>query len=333
MAARRLERVWSGNLTVPINDKEHASQITTMKAMTVHWVCSLYPLVQSKARAAAVAGRPATSAIQKTRCSCFNRMYDYSPYFSESAVKGAAAESQRFSGVPGVAVEAHKRLLNQQPLHLFEAHFLKGAGRAGAFLQAQIAHSHRIGLGHDDGPFHQMVQFPNVARPGMGGETCRTARQIPRGACGSVAGVGSRRTRPGRECPHGGRAAGADGFDGVEANSRSARTAACPILSLPQFADLVAEMTRTSTSKGLGGTDSLEVAGFDGAQELGLMLEGDIGDFIQEQRSAIGQFKAADAIGLGIGERAFDVAEDLAFKDPFREPAGIDRHQGFPGSV
>ena len=78
---------------------------------------------------------------------------------------------------------------------------------------------------------------------------------------------------------------------------------------------------------GLRGADPLQFAGFKHAQQLGLLAQGNVGDFIEEERAAVGQFEAADAVGARIGECAFDVAEYLAFEGAFRQPAGIDGHQ------
>ena len=78
----------------------------------------------------------------------------------------------------------------------------------------------------------------------------------------------------------------------------------------------------------LRGADALELAGFENAQQLGLLANGDVGDFVEKERAAVGELEAADAIGAGVGECAFDVAEDLALEGAFREAAGVDGNQG-----
>jgi len=50
---------------------------------------------------------------------------------------------------------------------------------------------------------------------------------------------------------------------------------------------------------GLRGADALQFAGFENAQELGLLTDGDVGDFIEKEGAVVGQFEAADAIGAG----------------------------------
>ena len=48
-------------------------------------------------------------------------------------------------------------------------------------------------------------------------------------------------------------------------------------------------------------------------------------DFVQEQRSFIGQLEPADPIHLRVGEGTLDVAEQFAFENSFGEAAGIHR--------
>ena len=43
--------------------------------------------------------------------------------------------------------------------------------------------------------------------------------------------------------------------------------------------------------------DALELAGLEHAQQLRLQVERHVGDFVQEQRAAVGELEAADAIG------------------------------------
>ena len=79
---------------------------------------------------------------------------------------------------------------------------------------------------------------------------------------------------------------------------------------------------------GLRRSDALHFAHFQHAQHLGLQIHRDVGDLVQKQRAAIGQLKAAHAIGLGVGERALDVPEQFAFENSLGQPAGVHRHHG-----
>ena len=63
------------------------------------------------------------------------------------------------------------------------------------------------------------------------------------------------------------------------------------------------------------------------AQQLGLLAIGNVADFVEEERAAVRQLEAADAIGLGVGERAFHVAEELALEHALRKRARVDSDQ------
>ena len=52
------------------------------------------------------------------------------------------------------------------------------------------------------------------------------------------------------------------------------------------------------------------------------MACGHVADLVQEERAAVGVLEAAFAVGAGVGEGAFDVAEQLVLEDAFgRSPA------------
>ena len=72
---------------------------------------------------------------------------------------------------------------------------------------------------------------------------------------------------------------------------------------------------------------ALQFAGFEHAQQLGLLAQRDVGDFVEKERAAVGQFETADAVGARVGECAFHVAEDLALEGAFGQAAGVDGHQ------
>ena len=77
----------------------------------------------------------------------------------------------------------------------------------------------------------------------------------------------------------------------------------------------------------LGRADALEFAGLERAQQLRLQPLRNVGDFVQEERAAVGHFEAAHAVHLGVGEGALHVAEKLALEDALGQSAGIDRDQ------
>ena len=69
--------------------------------------------------------------------------------------------------------------------------------------------------------------------------------------------------------------------------------------------------------------DALDLALLEDAEELGLGLQGQLADLIQEEAPAVGQLEAADPPGEGAGEGAFLVAEQLA----------LDQSRGQGGAV
>ena len=65
-------------------------------------------------------------------------------------------------------------------------------------------------------------------------------------------------------------------------------------------------------------------AALEHAQQQGLRLEGQFGDFVEEDGAAVGFFEITAAVVDGAGEGAFDVAEELGVDGPFRDAAAVD---------
>ena len=61
-------------------------------------------------------------------------------------------------------------------------------------------------------------------------------------------------------------------------------------------------------------------------------VEGDIADFIEEDRSAVGRFKDSFVGGDGAGERPFDVAKEGGFEEVGGEAARVDSDEGLFGA-
>ena len=71
-------------------------------------------------------------------------------------------------------------------------------------------------------------------------------------------------------------------------------------------------------------TDRAEFLFLQDAQQLGLQVERQLADFVEERRAAVGRF---DQAGLGrdrAGEGAFDVAEQLALHERAHQRGAID---------
>src|SRR5882672_1608596 len=78
-------------------------------------------------------------------------------------------------------------------------------------------------------------------------------------------------------------------------------------------------------------SQTFELPFLEHAQQLGLKLERDVADLIQKYRSAIGQFKAADALRDSAGKSAFLVSEELAFEQARWNGGTVELNKGPPG--
>ena len=54
---------------------------------------------------------------------------------------------------------------------------------------------------------------------------------------------------------------------------------------------------------------------------------GHVADLVEEERAAVGELEAADAVDARVGEGALDVAEELALEDALRDPPGVQGHE------
>ena len=67
---------------------------------------------------------------------------------------------------------------------------------------------------------------------------------------------------------------------------------------------------------------------FEDAQQLGLRGHGHFADLVEQQGAALGHLEASGAAFGGSGERAFLVAEELAFDERLRQRGAIDGDEG-----
>ena len=87
---------------------------------------------------------------------------------------------------------------------------------------------------------------------------------------------------------------------------------------------MVVAMMRASTLIVRVPPDPLEFVLLQNAQQLGLKRQGNFGDFVEEQRAAVGQLEAALALHRRAGEGAFFVAEEFALEEVFRHGGAVD---------
>ena len=134
--------------------------------------------------------------------------------------------------------------------------------------------------------------------------------------------------RPARRCPRGGRAAAAgqrhDAEPVVEVLAELALARAWPARSR-----LVAATTRTSTSGRSSTPDALDLAALERAQQLGLQVQRQLADLVEEERAAVRLLEGAPCARRDrAGERALLVAEQLALDELLGDGRAVDRDEG-----
>ena len=87
---------------------------------------------------------------------------------------------------------------------------------------------------------------------------------------------------------------------------------------------MVAAISRNVRPDRPRAADALDLALLDRAQQLGLQVEPQIADLVEEQRAAVGQLELADALLQRAGERALLVAEQRALDQLARNRGEVD---------
>ena len=70
---------------------------------------------------------------------------------------------------------------------------------------------------------------------------------------------------------------------------------------------------------GLAPADPPDLALLQHPEQLGLEVERQVADLVEQQRALVGQLEQAGAVGGGAGERALAVAEELGLEQLLRE--------------
>ena len=73
---------------------------------------------------------------------------------------------------------------------------------------------------------------------------------------------------------------------------------------------------------------ALELLLLQNAQQLGLELQRDVADFVEEQRALVRQFEAPNLARDGAGERASFVAEEFALQQSHGDGGAVDLDEG-----
>src|SRR5262249_44767058 len=77
-----------------------------------------------------------------------------------------------------------------------------------------------------------------------------------------------------------------------------------------------------------GPADALERLLLEDAEQLGLQLERQVADLVEEERAAVRELEAGDALGDGAGGRAALVPEELALQQAGRDGGAVDLDEG-----
>ena len=77
-----------------------------------------------------------------------------------------------------------------------------------------------------------------------------------------------------------------------------------------------------------GFTERGDLAGFEEAEQLGLEVEAELADFVEEQGAVAGGADQAELIAVGAGEGAAAVAEQLALEQVARDGGAVEGDEG-----
>ena len=92
-------------------------------------------------------------------------------------------------------------------------------------------------------------------------------------------------------------------------------------------------MIRTSTLTACASPSAMDFILLEKAQQLGLDLDGDIADFVQEQGAAVRAANDAEEIAVRAGEGALAIAEQLALEHVARDRGAVEGHEGVFGAI
>ncbi len=102
----------------------------------------------------------------------------------------------------------------------------------------------------------------------------------------------------------------------------------CPRAPAASRSRLVAATTRTSTFDGAAGAHALDLPALQGAQQLGLQVQRQLADLVEEEGAAVGLLEGALARVGGAGEGALLVAEELALDELLGDGGAVDGDEG-----
>src|SRR6266545_1714825 len=169
-AATRFERVCRGRMTFSCTEKAKASQTPITRSPSVHCTLPLKSAAQSRPRVATAPGSPARSANRRTRRSWESFRRRLEAMALQAPVERAARQAEGLRGPAHVPVETGERLLDEEALDLFEAHVVEARLPFPPGPEPEVLGLHLGAVGHEHRPLDRVVELPHVPRPGVLGE-------------------------------------------------------------------------------------------------------------------------------------------------------------------
>src|SRR6266852_1623679 len=252
----------------------------------------------------------------------------------ELAVKRSAAYTQHLAGKRLVAIGLLEDAQNGHALHFGECRGGKGCGilgrqrRSGRLLGAdggwQVVDVDHLAVAKSDGAGDAILELPDVSRPIVVQETLHGRRGDLEICAGRVAV---------EEMVHEHGNIGATVAQGREVHGHDVQA------KIEVFAKCALAVGSLEVS--VGCSDDAHINAhmiiaanrpdfllLQNAQELGLHLEGQFANFVEEDGAAVGGLEQSGLRFRGAGKGALFVAEQLAFHQRGNQRATIDSHEG-----
>ena len=248
--------------------------------------------------------------------------------FFEEFVEGGAADAEVFGGGGDFVAVAFEGEEDGVAFGGFSGGF-EGLRweRVEEVIEFEVEGGDAFGVGHDDGALDAILEFADIAWPGVEGESAEGIGGEREGSFGIFGGVTVEEFVGDEEDIIGAVAEWGEGDD-------DDGEAEVEIFAKSAIGDGVLEV-RIGGGDDAGvageffaGADGLEAFILEEAEEFDLDLGGEFADFVEEEGAIGGGFDEAFALGGGAGEGPFFVAEEFAFEEIFGDGVTIDGDEG-----
>src|SRR5581483_551642 len=254
------------------------------------------------------------------------------PILLDLAVEPLPVDPEETRRLVLVPVALPERRREQATLGVFEGRDVRRL--AGARLRCdpaadrggEVVDADRVGNREREGALDRVLELADVARPGVGGEPRhRLGRDPLRGDLVLTAEPIEEVRDQARHVVRSGPERGHLDVDDVQAveEVQAEPPAARLRLEVAVRRGDQADVDRDGEAR----AERRHLALLDGAQELRLQREGDLGDLVEEERSAFRGPEDAVVVVHGTGEGPATVAEELAVERRLREAGAVDRDE------